>query len=109
VEADQDLPDTAADPVEEHGVQLQPEEVPEPRRTGNRLRAADQHRPELSERRAATCQQILQQQPYAYADHELTVVAVQQIEHAACPAGSPTGSVLVEDRPEGRGEPTART
>lgn len=75
LEADKNLPDTAADAVEKHGVQLQPEKVPEPGGAGDRLRAADQ-RSDLPERRAARAyEQILQQQPDADADRE-RVVAV---------------------------------
>ncbi|KMQ93050.1 gtpase-activating rap ran-gap domain-like protein 3 protein [Lasius niger] len=61
--------------VEEHGVQLQPEEMPESGGTGDRLRAANLQRPHLPKRRAASrAKQILQQQSYTHTDHEFTVV-----------------------------------
>lgn len=75
LEADKNLSDTPADAVEEHGVQLQPEEMPESGGTGDRLRAANFQRPHLPKRRAASrAKQILQQQSYTHTDHEFTVV-----------------------------------
>lgn len=74
LETDKNLSDTSADAVEKRGVQLQPEEMPESRGTGDRFRTTH-HGPHLPERRAAACvQQILQQQSYTHTDHEFAVV-----------------------------------
>jgi len=76
LETDKDLPDTIANAVEKHSVQLQSEAMSESGGTGNRFRATD-HRPNVPERRASPrVQQILQQQSHAHTDHTEFAVAV---------------------------------
>lgn len=74
LETDKNLSDTSTDAVEKHRLQLQPEEMPESRGTGNRF-CTTYHGPHLPQRRAASyAEQILQQQSYTHADHEFAAI-----------------------------------